>query len=159
MEIREATQKDFPKLNKLFKQIDGIHSEKHPELFKKPIDNVRSNEFISNLINNDKARLIVTTVKDEVVGLAIGYIESSPDFPLFVKREWLLISIIAVDNDYKRQGIGKKLLDKLYDWAKANNITDVELTVFAFNESAIKFYKKNGFTNIKHKMYRQIDKS
>ncbi|MFK5884110.1 MAG: GNAT family N-acetyltransferase [Candidatus Izemoplasma sp.] len=156
MLIRDVNKKDFEKLNELFMQIDFIHSEAHPDLFNQPVKHARSDEYLISIFQNDKQKLIVAIEDNMIVGLAIAAIESAPDVPLFKKRMWLTISTIIVDEDHRGKGIGKMLLGDLYRWAKKKNINEVELTVFAFNESAIEFYKKNGFRDIRTKMRKNI---
>ena len=156
MIIRKAEPKDFDGMNRLFKQVDGVHSKAHPNMFNEPIDNVRSNEYLKNILDDDTQNLIVCVDGDEVVGLAKAMIESAPEFPLFVQRRWMLISIIVVDEMHRGKGIGQLLLDDQYKWAKDNDINEVELTVFSFNETAMKFYSKNGFNEVKRKLYKKI---
>lgn len=56
------------------------------------------------------------------------------------------ICLIAVKKEYRRQGLAIKLLNKLIEFAKANNQEKIFLEVRASNESAINLYKKMGFT-------------
>lgn len=156
MLIRKATQKDFEGMNQLFMQVDGVHSKAHPNMFNSPIENVRSSEYLQKILNDETQNLIVAVNGDNIIGLAKAMIESAPDFPLFVQRRWMLISIIVVDKKHRGNGIGQLLLDEQYNWAKENNINEVELTVFSFNESAMAFYNKNGFNEVKRKLYKKI---
>ena len=53
---------------------------------------------------------------------------------------------MMIDIQYRGQGIGKKLLKELLQWAKENPfIEKVCLGVFSTNENAIALYKKMGF--------------
>ena len=51
------------------------------------------------------------------------------------------IEYIVVDNEYKRKGIGSKLLNSI----NLNGIKNITLEVRESNKEAINFYKKNGF--------------
>lgn len=157
MIVRDAKVKDFKLMSNIFKQVDGLHSEAHPDIFNQPIDNARSNDYLISVFQNDKQKLIVAVEDSMIIGLAKADLECAPNIPLFVQREWLSISTIVVDENHRGKGIGKALLDSLYDWAKENNVNEVELTVFSFNESAIEFYKKNGFKDIRMKMSKNIN--
>lgn len=42
-------------------------------------------------------------------------------------------------------GIGKILINNFKDYCKENNIDNIKVTASYKNESAIEFYKKNGF--------------
>ena len=52
---------------------------------------------------------------------------------------------MSVLKEYRRQGIGFKLLSALADWAKSQDVARLELTVFSNNIPAIGLYKKHGF--------------
>lgn len=56
------------------------------------------------------------------------------------------ITNIAVMPDFRRQGIGSRLLLTLIDECKKKNIASIMLEVRASNENAISLYKKIGFS-------------
>ncbi|XMB85379.1 GNAT family N-acetyltransferase [Mycoplasmatota bacterium WC44] len=158
MKVRDAIPSDFIKISELFEQVDELHREAHPNIFINPNQTARSNEFLNTVLQDDRKRLIVAIENNEVIGLAKADIRSSPDIPLYKNREWLSIGTIVVDKNYRGKGIGKILLEKLYEWAKIHKVDEVELTVFSFNESAIKFYNKNGFNDVSRRMCNRISK-
>lgn len=53
------------------------------------------------------------------------------------------ISLLAVNEDYRKNGIGKILIDKLENIANNENIR--HFTVSTQDYQALEFYKKNGF--------------
>ena len=59
-------------------------------------------------------------------------------------RKVLFIDALVVDLKFRNYGIGKTLMKEIEKIAKENNCVSVELNVWAFNESAIKFYEKIG---------------
>jgi RimJ/RimL family protein N-acetyltransferase len=52
---------------------------------------------------------------------------------------------LMVAADYRRQGIGRALLERAVKWARANGIAKLELHVFPHNEPAIALYERFGF--------------
>lgn len=154
--IREVESEDYSKLNRLYMQVDELHSIAHPNVFKGPISNVRTLEYIKKIIEDPNHMLFVATFNNEIIGLAKAEIETASDFPLFVPRRWMLIGTIIVDKEHRGMGVGKMLLSQLSNWAKSNQVYEVELTVYTFNEAARKFYEKNGFSVIKQKMFKEI---
>lgn len=46
---------------------------------------------------------------------------------------------------YRRQGIGRRLLEALEGWAGPLEVTRIELTVMAHNEPAISLYRRCGY--------------
>jgi len=156
MNIRNAILEDYNQLNRIFKQVDDLHSNVHPEIFEQLDYDARSIEYIESVIENPKSRLIVAEEEGKILGLAKADIVSAPEVDLFVKRDFIDISTIVVDEDYRGKGVGQKLLNKIYDWAKEIKVKEVELSVFSFNESAINFYEANGFQEIRKKMSKRI---
>ena len=55
------------------------------------------------------------------------------------------ITELVVDKEYRGKGIGKELLLKMKEHLKSNGCEKIMIAVFGYNESAIKFYKENGF--------------
>lgn len=53
--------------------------------------------------------------------------------------------VIGVSQNFHRQGVGKKLLNKITSWAFSEKIKRLELTVMTHNEAAISLYKKSGY--------------
>ncbi|WP_036717850.1 GNAT family N-acetyltransferase [Paenibacillus harenae] len=53
--------------------------------------------------------------------------------------------IIGVDPSFQGKGIGKALLDHIFEWSKDNGTTKLSLRVLSTNAGAISFYLKNGF--------------
>lgn len=56
------------------------------------------------------------------------------------------ISLIAVDKNYRKTGIGSVLLDFIFDDLKKHGLNIVRLEVYKNNNVGITFYEKNGFT-------------
>jgi len=47
-------------------------------------------------------------------------------------------------------GIGRKLVEAIFDWARAQRARSVQLIVTSNNEAAIEFYKRQGFNLTGH---------
>ncbi|XUD04145.1 hypothetical protein IGJ34_002114 [Enterococcus sp. AZ177] len=58
------------------------------------------------------------------------------------------IERIYIDSDFKRLGLGKMLYNKAIERAKELNKTAIWLGVWERNFSAMKFYRKMGFTQV-----------
>jgi ribosomal protein S18 acetylase RimI-like enzyme len=65
----------------------------------------------------------------------------------------LLMDGISVDENFRGQGIGKKLLNELISFAKESGFKSIRLDVINTNPRAKKLYEKVGFTEIKNDKY------
>lgn len=72
----------------------------------------------------------------------IGYLLFS------IKDTSLTIELIAVDNNHKEKGIGRKLINKVEEFAYSNNITNMKVGTQLNNIYAQNFYINNGFRHI-----------
>jgi putative acetyltransferase len=52
---------------------------------------------------------------------------------------------LMVDIEWRRQGIGRALLEAAVKWARGAGVTKLELHVFPWNEAAIRLYEQVGF--------------
>lgn len=156
LEIRLATTGDFESINKIYLQVDELHRIEHPHKFQRTEQPGRSLEHLTNLINSDKCFFLVATYEQQVVGFVEAYILTAPDFPVMKKREWLRLDTIAVDRDFQHRSIGQALFNNIKNRVKELGIEEIELGVYTFNESAIKFYEKNGFKPMAVTMTRSL---
>ena len=95
---------------------------------------------------NPVAHLYTASIDDEVV----GYID------FFITWDSASIARICVDQENRRTGIAKSLIEKMIQVCKAQEeeVANITLEVREHNEAAIALYKKNGFKEItKKRMY------
>ena len=66
---------------------------------------------------------------------------------------------LMVAAGHRRQGIGRALLQRTVDWARANSVAKLELHVFAHNAPAIALYESFGFVQegFRRRHYRRED--
>ena len=62
----------------------------------------------------------------------------------------LVLEALYVDENFRKQGVGKLLLNAFENWAK-NKYVDyvIEITYIASNENAKRFYEKMGYLPVK----------
>ena len=83
-----------------------------------------------------------------VTGFITGY--ERKGLPENVLRTWNAkrvgyVELMAVDSRYRRNGIGRALMDTLLEHFQRNGIDIVNLDVPAEQEAAVQLYKKLGF--------------
>ena len=65
-----------------------------------------------------------------------------------LKKNWnkyAFIEDIAVSKNYRKNGVGTKLIEKAIEWAKSKNLPGLMLETQDNNLSACRFYNKLGF--------------
>ncbi len=70
------------------------------------------------------------------------------------KKDVARLSRMYVSNDYRKQGIGQKLLDKIFGFCENKDYKKIILSTYPEMKAAIKFYEKNGFKEYKREGVR-----
>jgi ribosomal protein S18 acetylase RimI-like enzyme len=157
IEIREASLSDHAALSSLFKEVDALHREHLPHLFREADGVARDLPYYSSLLADENFVFFVAEVEGDLVGLANGVIRDAPAISLLVPRRYMIVDTLVVASEFRGHGIAQMLMDKLQEWAIEKGATSMELTVYEFNESAIAFYQKLGYQNLSRKMSKLLD--
>lgn len=86
-------------------------------------------------IDHEPTEFLVATKGGDVVGYAGAWIIADECH----------VTTIAVAPEYRRQGLGKKMMDEILARSKDRGVLCATLEVRADNEAAIKMYEKLGF--------------
>ena len=98
-------------------------------------------------LNNNEGKCYLAVENNKAVGLIMGYVRA------YDKYDYLdykcprsgEISELIVSKNARSRGVGKKLMQKIEEYFKIIGCEYIFIDVFAYNESAINFYKKQGF--------------
>jgi len=154
--IREANQEDYEGLCEVFEEIDTLHREALPLVFREPDGSARTKEFISGIIADENAVLFVAESGGQIIGLVQILVRRSRDIPMMVPRQYGVIDNVAVKGAFQRSGVGRALVERAHRWARDQGVTQVELYVWDFNKGAIAFYEKLGYRPANLKMWRVL---
>jgi ribosomal protein S18 acetylase RimI-like enzyme len=112
------------------------------------IKNSENNESVLSLYNNKN--LDVKSMKychlfsakssnGKVIGACISNLYG---------KGLLRVNLLAVDNKYRRQGVGLSILKKVIDFAQKNNIHNIQCISLVSNKETKKFLKKANFRKV-----------
>ena len=155
--VREATPEDYEGLCKVFAEADALHREALPHLFRKPDGPARTREYISGILADENTALFAAEREGELIGLVHILLREAPDIPIMVPRRYAVIDSLAVKEGSRRSGIGRALMERAHQWARDQGAIQVELNVWEFNEGAIAFYEKLGYSTASRKMCRSLE--
>ena len=141
--IRLALEKDIAKISELLAQIDLIHHNARPDIFK--IGKKYSYVELKEIISNPKTPVLVyTDADDTVLGYCFCIYKQYENDSVLTNIKTLYIDDLCVDENHRGKHIGKSLYDAAVNLAKDNGCYNLTLNVWSFNESAAKFYEKCG---------------
>jgi len=108
------------------------------------------------LLADEKVGLFVAEAEGALVGFLHAIIRDAPAIPVCVPRRYAVIDSTGVKSSFRRHGIGRKLMDRLQEWAVRKGATAIELNVYECNETAIAFYRRQGYDTISRRMSRAL---
>jgi ribosomal protein S18 acetylase RimI-like enzyme len=109
---------------------------------------------VRRLMKSADGLVLVALDKGQAVGFSLSEIhEPMKGYKL---DRFGIISTMAITAHYRRQGIGEKMISEIYAWFQSQNIEWVELDVLVGNQPAYNFWRKQGFTDYRHRMFRKI---
>lgn len=155
--IRQANREDYEELCEVFAEIDTLHREALPDVYRAPDGPARSEEYITSIMADQNAALFVAQSDRRIVGLVEISLREAPDISIMVPRRYARIGTLVVKEGFRRAGVGRELMEKAHQWARAKGADQVELSVWEFNEGAIAFYERLGYTTAIRRMRRALE--
>lgn len=140
--IRRAEKKDIPQIEKLLYQVNNIHAEGRPDLFKKDYKKYTEQELEEILLQEERP-VFAAMDGDTVLGYAFCVLRQ-PQGDNMQPIRTLYIDDLCVDENNRGRHVGKQLYDYVLQYAKTIGCYNVTLNVWECNESARRFYDKCG---------------
>ena len=140
--IRKANKNDIGRIIELLHQVDMVHHEIRPDLFK-PYTTKYNEQELEALLDNDSKPIFVYD-DGEVIGHAFCQITDVKCHKLLQDAKTLYIDDICVDEKARGKHVGKALYEFVRDYAKSIGCYNMTLNVWEGNDPALSFYKNMG---------------
>lgn len=141
--IRFAEEKDYNQVEAIMKQVQELHTEWRPDIYKN-IDIVLPFDMYMDYVNN-RELIVATLDSGDIVGILIYVTRNISGGPM-VDRKVMFIDSMGVDEHYRGQGIGRELFAFVRNICEEQEYDGLELQVNAKNIAAKRMYEKYGFT-------------
>ena len=141
--IRLAQQKDIPKIGDLLNQVDLVHHQGRPDLFK--IGRKYTVQQLTELLR-DPTRPILVSVddSDQVEGYCFCIFQQHINDNVLTDIKTLYIDDLCIDQDKRGNHIGKRLYEAAKQLAQKEGCYNITLNVWSCNPSALRFYEACG---------------
>ena len=101
-------------------------------------------DFLRGELGNDSAALFVAEEDGQIVGYVFGQILRRPTL---ANGDCGYVADLFVDNDWRGQGVGRRLFHILRDWFHARDLVAIELQIVRANPASQAFWRKMGFAD------------
>ncbi len=146
--VRRAEARDIPAILDLLVQVDMVHHNGRPDLFKGPATKYTAEELKAILADEARPVFVCVDERDRVLGHGFCVMQETGG-QLLVEHSTLYIDDICVDEAARGQGVGRALYGYIVEFARRTGCYYVTLNVWTCNPGAMAFYEKLGFAPYK----------
>ncbi len=134
--VREATLDDLNRgLLKVFIEGYRYHQNGRPDVFADISDEILKEDLIKNF---ETLSTLVILDKNVIVGYLSYRMKGKHSKKLDVDQ-------LIIDENYRHQGLGKKMMEEVKRISIENKCDRIELNCWLFNENALAMYEHIGF--------------
>jgi ribosomal protein S18 acetylase RimI-like enzyme len=151
--VRLAVEADAALLSTLNADVQALHAESLPWLFKPPGPETFTPADASALLAKPDNLIFVAEVGSEAAGYAYAEIVRRAETPLRYAFEEVHLHHIGVRPAWRRQGVGEALIDAVREAANQRAIVLLTLSVWSFNDVARTFFQELGFVPYMERMW------
>lgn len=134
--IRELTINDFEIVESVIAKLHKIHVENRPDFYIESEHPISKKEYKAMLSNQDKIN-IAFVVDNKIAGICLATIKDRIEKSIYFDDIFVL-------EEFRQQGIATRLYKQVQSIAKEIGAKRIDLTVWQFNKTAMKFYKSLG---------------
>jgi ribosomal protein S18 acetylase RimI-like enzyme len=143
MQIRRATEKDIPDIDRLLNQVNMVHHLIRPDLFR--VNRKYTDEQLKERVHDDQLPIFAAVDDDDhLLGYCMTKFQQISGDTIRTDIKTLYIDDLCVDENVRGRHVGQTLYEYTKQFAKKNGCYNVTLHVWAGNDKAARFYEKMG---------------
>lgn len=142
--IRKAAIADIPRIIDLLHQVNMVHHQLRPDLFKPHITKY-STEQLEAMMTIESQPIFVFD-DGNISGYVFCQIQQVQNDRLLQDRKTLYIDDLCVDETARGKHIGQQLFDHVRAYAEKLGCGAITLNVWEGNDAAMAFYRKLGMS-------------
>ena len=116
-------------------------------------------QYTKHQVYSQNGKIFLAEENGKIIGLIAGHMRNyfEIDYCDYKCPIMGVIEELVVDRNCRNGGVGKKLVQKMEEYLKSQKCEYVLLGVFAHNEKAYEFYKKQNYNNRMIEMLKKLD--
>ncbi|MFY0613113.1 MAG: GNAT family N-acetyltransferase [Hyphomicrobiaceae bacterium] len=157
IQIRLATAIDAPTIARLNRDVQQLHAEAYPRMFKQPHLSSFTGKDARTLMARDTFITFIADLEQTAVGYTIAEERRRPETSRHFARNMMLIHEIGVAESARRRGVGRSLIAAVHGYGQSVGISLLALDTWQFNETAQAFFKSCGLSPARIMMWNHSD--
>lgn len=143
MVICRAEEKHIPGMINLLKQVGQVHHLGRPDLFRAGAQKYNEAD-LKKILQDDTRPVFIAEEAGQVLGYGFCVLKVTKNDPVLADNTTLYIDDLCVDENCRGQHLGSAVYAHIVRYARDLGCDSVTLNVWAFNDSAMGFYKSLG---------------
>ncbi|MCR5011255.1 MAG: GNAT family N-acetyltransferase [Lachnospiraceae bacterium] len=143
--VRFAQNKDIPAILNLLVQVDMVHHNGRPDIFKGPATKYNEEELKVIIADLTSPLFVCEDENENILGHAFCVHKQEKNNSVLTDIRTLYIDDICVDEKARGKHVGSLLFESVSEYAKKEGFYNITLNVWSCNPDALKFYESMGF--------------
>ncbi len=152
--IREAAAADVPAIVERWKEMMDLHAARDPHMQRSECGHVTFGEFVTEQIGEESSLVVVAVSGEDVVAYCLARVSHRP--PVVRDRTFGELLDLAVEERWRRAGIGRRIFDEVKNWFKSRKIRRMEVRVNVANEVSTRFWQEMGLEPYVNILYTDL---
>ncbi len=156
MNIRLAAPSDSSLLSNLTVDVQSLHAEHYPNVFKMPESDDFARSFFEEMLADLSVSIFIAEDDEKPVGCILCRLIERPENPFTFAARTLLIDQISVHPSAGGKGVGAALMQQAESLAKELNVQRIQLDSWGFNLNAHGFFEHLGFEKFNFRFWKYL---
>lgn len=156
VEVRLATPDDANAISALNDDVQRLHVDALPHLFKPPSADGFPPSMVLELLADPNHYFLLGRVDGEAAGYIYVEHRIQPETPSRYAMDSVYIHHISVSPPYQARGLESALMMAVKELAEARGIRTIALDVWSFNANARSFFERHGFVDYNERMWLSV---
>ncbi|MCR5452140.1 MAG: GNAT family N-acetyltransferase [Lachnospiraceae bacterium] len=142
--VRRAKNTDIERILELLVEVDMVHHNGRPDIFKGPATKYNAKELSEIIKNDDTPVFVCVDENDHIMGHAFCIHKQILGDSVLTDIKTLYIDDICVAKDSRGNGVGRSLYEYVTRYARDCDCYNITLNVWSCNPGAMAFYESMG---------------
>ena len=153
---RLAIPPDAFTLSSLSLDVQRLHAEHHPGIFKMPASEDFALPYFEAMLADPAVRIFIAEDEGKAVGCIVCKLMERPDNPFTYAARTLLVDQISVRPEARGKGVGRELMNRAEMLGRALNAARIDLNSWDFNLDAHAFFERMGYEKFNFRFWKHL---
>ena len=154
VQIRRAKSRDMAFIVELWKQLSEEHARLDERYALRSEAEIVWARWAGQRLRDEASIVLVAESGSECVGYLLGHAGEAQ--PIFEQRAYATITDLFVAPEFRRKGVGSKLMEEALAFFRSRDLKHIRLNVLAKDEETRAFYEKQGFGDFLYRMWKTL---